>query len=276
MSFLSYRFSFENLRTAADLAPQDESWRSSNPNRQSGYTDASWATTNAEIETPSIPFPAPTRKCRFRRVIDRLQKTFHIKTKRRSPSQFSVILPKVLSPAKTSVPQHTINIAQNTNIANVSIHQHPKHQHQKVHSLASSSSTIVPPLNFPVLVEYIEQTNESIHLLPRAAIVPLISFDKLDHFKERAKERGIRGAFGAVDVDSMEIVGLDVIWNQGVADAFGGPGEIVSSLRDDEVFWLAVELMKTRGWKDRFQLRYHSLRRIAGEMELGTTWTLVE
>jgi hypothetical protein len=278
MSFLNYHFSFENLRAPADLAPQDESLGSSNPNRQSGYTDASWATTNTEINTPSIPFPSPTRKCRLRRVIDSLQKAFHIKTKSRSPSQFSVILPKVSPRGKASVPHQTIHIPEDAqhlknalflqqNIQNI-------HLSRETRSLASSSSTIVPPLKFPVLVEYVEQTNQRISLLPRAAVVHVVSGDGLDHFKERAKGKGIRGAFEAVDVDKMEVVGLDVIWNQ-ESDPLGGLGEIVSTLSDDEEFLLAIDLMKARGWRDRFQLRYNSLRRIAGEAELGTTWTLV-
>jgi hypothetical protein len=125
------------------------------------------------------------------------------------------------------------------------------------------------------LVEYVEQTNQRISLPPRAAVVHVVSGDDLDYFKERVGEKGTRGAFGAVDVEKMEVVGLDVIWNQG-SDPLGGLGEIVSTLRDDEEFWLAIDLMKVRGWRDRFQLRYHSLRRIAGEVELGTTWNLVE
>jgi hypothetical protein len=271
MSFLSYRFSFENLRAPADSAPQSESLGNSNPNRQSGYTDASWATTNTEINTPSIPFPAPTRKCRLRRVIDCLQRAFHIKTRSRSPSQFSVILPKVSPPAKASVTQQTINIAQGAQV----IVQPNIHLSREACSLACSSSTVVPPLKFPVLVEYVEQTNQRISLPPRAAVVHVVSGDDLDYFKERVGEKGTRGAFGAVDVEKMEVVGLDVIWNQG-SDPLGGLGEIVSTLRDDEEFWLAIDLMKVRGWRDRFQLRYHSLRRIAGEVELGTTWNLVE
>jgi hypothetical protein len=267
MSFLSYRFSFENLRAPVDLAPQDESLGNSNPNRQSGYTDASCATINTEINTPSIPFPAPTRKWRLRRVIDCLQRAFHIKTRSRSPSQFSITLPKVPPPAKAFVPQQTINIAQNTqNILQQTIHNHPR----EAHSLAPSSSTIVPPLKFPVLVEYVEQTNQRISLLPRAAVVHVVSGDQLDQFTVRAKENGIKGAFKVTDVDAREVLGLDVIWNQG-SDPLGGLGEIVSTPQDDEEFWSAIELMKARGWRDRFQLRYHSLRTIAGEMELGTT-----
>jgi hypothetical protein len=280
MSFLSYHFSFEDLRAPADPARQDEFLGNRNPNRQSGYTDASWATTNTEINTPSIPFPAPTQKCRLRRAIDCLQKALHIKTRSRSPSQFSVILPKVSPPATASVPQKTIHITQDAQHlgkafilqqVNQNIHNHP----QEAHSIASSSSTIMPPLKFPVLVEYVEQTNQRISLLPRAAVLHVVSGDDLDHFKERVKQKGIGGAFGAADVDNMEIIGLDVIWNQG-SDPLGGMGEIVSTPKDDEEFLLAIELMKARGWRDRFQLRYHSLRRNAGEVELGTTWTLVE
>ena len=275
MSFLSYRFSFENLRAPADSAPQSESLGNSNPNRQSGYTDASWATTNTEINTQSIQFPAPTRKCRLRRVIDCLQRAFHIKTRSRSPSQFSVIQPKVRPPAKAAVPQHTINIAQNTqNVAKVSIQQTINFP-QEARSLASSSSTIVPPGISPVLVEYVEQINHQINLLPRAAIVNITGIHQLDHFKEIAKGKGIGGAFGAVDVDAMEVLGLDIVWNQG-SDPLGGLGEIVSTPRDDEEFLLAIDLMKVRGWRDRFQLRYHALRMIAGEVEFGTTWTLVK
>lgn len=272
MSFLNYHFSFEHLRRPADLAPQDQPLGSSNPNRQSGYTDASWATTNTEISTLSIPFVALTRKCRFRRVIDCLRRAFHIKTRSRSPPQFSVILPKVSPPAKVFAPAQTINIAQNNNI---SIHRPNIHVSREAKPLAISSSTAVSPLKFPVLVEYVEQTNQRISLLPRAAVVHVVSGDDLDHFKERVKGRRIGGAFGAVDVDKMEVAGLDVIWNQG-SDPLGGLGEIVSTPKDDEEFLLAIELMKARGWRDRFQLRYHSLRRIAGEVELGTTWTMVE
>jgi hypothetical protein len=272
MSFLSYRFSFEGLRAPADLAPQEESWRSSNPNRQSGYTDASWATTNAEIETPSIPFPTPTRKCRFRRVIDCLQRAFHIKTKSRSPPQFSVVLSKVSPdslPAKASIPPQTIRTPQDAqHLTNAFIlHQNLQqniqniqniHQSRGAHSRASSS-TIVPPLKFPVLVEYVEQINQRTSLLPRAAVVPVVSGEKLSHFTARAKEKGIKGAFEAVDVDTMDVVGLDIIWNQG-SDLLGGLGEIVSTPQDDEEFLMAIELMKVRGWRDRFQLRYNSLR----------------
>jgi hypothetical protein len=266
MSFLSYRFSFEDLREPADLASHDESLGNSNPNRQSGYTDASWVTTNADINTPPIPFPAPSEKSRLRRVIDCLQKAFRIKTKSRSPSQFSVILPKVSPPATASGPQKTIHIPQDAqhltnafilqqnlqqNIQNIqNIHQENIHQeniHQEnihlsrgAHSLASSSSKIVPRLKFPVLVEYVEQTSQRISLLPRAAVVPVVSGDQLDQFTARAKERGIRGAFGAVDVDAMEVVGLDVIWNQG-SDPLGGLGEVVSTPQDNEEFLMATE-----------------------------------
>jgi hypothetical protein len=264
----------------ADPARQDEFLGNSNLNRQSGYTDASWATTNTETNTPSTPFVAPTRKCRLRRVIDCLQRAFHIKTRSRSPPQFSVILPKVSPPATASVPQKTIHIPQNEqHPTNSFILQHNNieqniHLSRDTRSLASSSSTIVPPLKFPVLVEYVEQTNQRISLLPRAAVVHVVSGDDLNHFKERVKEKGIGGAFGAVDVDKMEVAGLDVIWNQG-SDPLGGLGEIVSTLSDDEEFLLAIDLMKARGWRDRFQIRYNSLRRIVGEVELGTTWTLV-
>ena len=273
MSFLSYRFSFENLRAPADLAPRDESLGNSNPNRQSGYTDASWATTNTEINTPSIPFPEPTRKCRLRRVIDCLQRAFHIKTRFRSPSISAVLLSASL-PAKASCPQHTTNIPQDAQHLTNFILQQTINYSQEARSLASSFSTILPPLKFPVLVEYVEQTNQRISLLPRAAVVHVVSSDDLDHFKERAKGKGIGGAFGAVDLDKMEVVGLDVIWNQG-SDPLGGLGEFISTLSNDEEFLLAIDLMNARGWRDRFQLRYNSLRRIAGEVELGTTWTLV-
>jgi hypothetical protein len=133
----------------------------------------------------------------------------------------------------------------------------------------------VLPLKVPVLVEYVEQTNQRINLLPRAAIVNIAGIDQLDHFKEIVKEKGIGGAFGAVDIDRMDVIGLDIIWNQG-SDPLKGLGEVVSTPQDDEEFLMAIELMKARGWRDRFQLRYNSLRRIAGEVELGTTWTLVE
>jgi hypothetical protein len=190
MSFLSYRFFFEDLRAPADFAPQDGSFRNSSLNRQSGYTDASWVTTNTEINTPSIPFPAPTRKCRLRRVIDCLQRFLHIKTKSRSPSQFSVILPNVSLPAAASVPQKTIHIPQDAQpLANGFFLQQNNIQHlhlsRDTSSLAFSSSTVVPPLKFPVLVEYVEQTNQRISLLPRAAVVHVVSGDDLDHFKEK-------------------------------------------------------------------------------------------
>jgi hypothetical protein len=255
MPFLGHRFSFEDVRTPRYSEELEESTRSSIRERQSGDTSRSSAAT-VSINTLSVQFPPPTRKCRFQRVIDYLQRVLHIKKRICSPSPYSVILPSVSPPPTAFVPQKSTHLPEDTQ------------------SLEFSSSSTIPSQSFPVFLEYVEQTNHRTNLLPRAAIVHVVDFDKLDHFKARAKENGVGGAFGAVDVDRMEVVGLDVAWNKG-GDHLGGLGDIVSTPKGDEEFWLAIELMKARGWRDRFQLRYRTSITAVGELELGTTWSLV-